>query len=488
LSADVVEIFSTDHAFAALKKDGTVVGWGDEFSGGFRGKSGVNVASDVRTIRSTSGAFAALLNDGTVQTWGYWNHGGVPEGQAASALASGQVRDVFSSEFTFTALMNDGSIVAWGGDYSGGDLGDVSDELDEIYADDSIVNVVGNRNAFAAISKGGRVVSWGISAAGFEEVSSSLMSGVVDVVASDQAFAALKDDGSVVTWGSAVFGGDSSAVASELQQNVVEVVAASSAFAARRRDGSVVVWGDQSAGGDATSVQELIQGGVSKVYANDSAFSALKRDGTVVAWGDEESGGSTRFASGGDLVDIANISDVFTNEFIGSEFSSDEGLVDRSLIQQVIISASEASVILTSESRKKDKIIGTSLQDLFLNGLGADQFTGKGGSDIFWFDRPESFGKKHAEKILDFDLSFDVIIFGSGRFSSMDDEPDFVSVVGKKEFKKALRTNIDFIYESKKGRLFFNSNGDEPGAGDGGMFARLIGKPALTSDSLGFTI
>ena len=63
-----------------------------------------------------------------MQTWGYWNHGGVPEGQAASALASGQVRDVFSSEFTFTALMNDGSIVAWGGDYSGGDLGDVSDE------------------------------------------------------------------------------------------------------------------------------------------------------------------------------------------------------------------------------------------------------------------------------------------------------------------------------------------------------------------------
>ena len=80
LSADVVEIFSTDHAFAALKKDGTVVGWGDEFSGGFRGKSGVNIASDVCTIRSTSGAFAALLNDGTVQTWGYWNHGGVPEG------------------------------------------------------------------------------------------------------------------------------------------------------------------------------------------------------------------------------------------------------------------------------------------------------------------------------------------------------------------------------------------------------------------------
>ena len=314
------------------------------------------------------------------------------------------------------------------------------------------------------------------------------MSGVVDVVASDQAFAAVKKDGSVITWGSDFFGGDSSAVASELQQDVVELVATSSAFAARRNDGSVVVWGDQSAGGDATSVQELIQGGVSRLYSNDSAFSALKTDGTVVAWGDQESGGSTRYASGGYLVDIANISDVFTDEFIGGEFRSDAGLFASSLIRQVTISLPDASEVLTSESRSKDKIIGTSLQDLFLNGLGADRFKGKGGSDIFWFERPEPFGKKHSEKILDFDLSLDVIILGSGRFSGMNEEPDFISVVGKKEFKKALLTDIDFIYKSNKGHLFFNANGDDPGAGDGGMFARLIGKPALTSDSFGFTI
>ena len=53
---------------------------------------------------------------GVVERWdcvGVLEHGGVPEGQAASALASGQVRDIFSSEFTFTALLNDGSIVSW---------------------------------------------------------------------------------------------------------------------------------------------------------------------------------------------------------------------------------------------------------------------------------------------------------------------------------------------------------------------------------------
>ena len=75
------------------------------------------------------------------------------------------------------------------------------------------------------------------------------------------------------------------------------------------------------------------------------------------------------------------------------------------------------------------------MQDLFLNGRGADQFKGQGGSDIFWFQRPEPFGKKHAEKILDFDLSLDVIILGSGRFGGMNENPGFVSVAGKKDFK-----------------------------------------------------
>ena len=39
--------------------------------------------------------FAALREDDTVVTWGYWNYGGKPDGQAAMALASGQVQDVF---------------------------------------------------------------------------------------------------------------------------------------------------------------------------------------------------------------------------------------------------------------------------------------------------------------------------------------------------------------------------------------------------------
>ena len=85
-----------------------------------------------------------------------------------------------------------------------------------------------------------------------------------------------------------------------------------------------------------------------------------------------------------------------------------------------------------------------------MNGLGADQFRGQGGSDIFWFDRPESFGKKHAEKILDFDLSLDVIILGSGRFSGKNEAPDFVSVVGKKDFKRLFSRMLTSFMSLRK--------------------------------------
>ena len=62
-------IYSTDLAFAAVLKDGTVVTWGDKDYGG--NSAAVQAAlTGVETIYSTWFAFAALLNDGTVVTWG----------------------------------------------------------------------------------------------------------------------------------------------------------------------------------------------------------------------------------------------------------------------------------------------------------------------------------------------------------------------------------------------------------------------------------
>ena len=64
-----------DWAFAALKKDGSVVPWGFKRYGG-DAKSKQSSLVDVVSIASTDGAFAALKKDGSVVPWGREDAGG----------------------------------------------------------------------------------------------------------------------------------------------------------------------------------------------------------------------------------------------------------------------------------------------------------------------------------------------------------------------------------------------------------------------------
>ncbi|CAE7208500.1 unnamed protein product, partial [Symbiodinium sp. CCMP2456] len=64
-----MQIRSTMHAFAAIRKDGTVVTWGRVDAGG--DSSAVQTQlTGVREIASTGYAFAAIRDDGSVVTWG----------------------------------------------------------------------------------------------------------------------------------------------------------------------------------------------------------------------------------------------------------------------------------------------------------------------------------------------------------------------------------------------------------------------------------
>ena len=75
--------FGNGYAFAALKNDGTVVSWGDSYSGGIApaGLSGVT------QIFSAGAAFAALKIDGTVVSWGNPSYGGTtPAGMGGEHL------------------------------------------------------------------------------------------------------------------------------------------------------------------------------------------------------------------------------------------------------------------------------------------------------------------------------------------------------------------------------------------------------------------
>ena len=70
IDSGVIEISSTDDAFAALKSDGSVVTWGSSAYGGDSSSVSTALGSGVIEIFSTQRAFAALKSESVV-TWGH---------------------------------------------------------------------------------------------------------------------------------------------------------------------------------------------------------------------------------------------------------------------------------------------------------------------------------------------------------------------------------------------------------------------------------
>ena len=61
----------------------------------------------------------------------------------------------------------------------------------------------------------------------------------------------------------------------------------------------------------------------------------------------------------------------------------------------------------------------------------------------------------------------------------------FAIASNKKELKQLMKSDVDVVYDEKKGKLFFNDNGTKKGWGKkkvGGLVAKLKGKPELSAD------
>ena len=142
---------------------------------------------------------------------------------------------------------------------------------------------------------------------------------------------------------------------------------------------------------------------------------------------------------------------------------------------------------IKASGKKGDKLIGTDSSDTIVSGKGVDTMVGKDGADYFVYKQKKNFGKKKADKVIDFDSNDgDTIIIKGKSFSSeVKKEATFAQASNKKQAKKLAKQDVDFIYEKKKGRLYFNSNGESKGFGDqGGFFGILKGSPDLTIDDI----
>ncbi|WP_404821407.1 RCC1 domain-containing protein, partial [Pseudomonas huaxiensis] len=286
---DIVEVSCTSNAYAARRRNGSVVCWGTAGGGGTMppGESG-----DYVQVRSNSGAFVGQKRDGRLITWGTAGSG-VPVPPEVE-LHKDYV-ELYGAGMAFAARRATGHVVAWGNAAHGGVLlpgqGDMSD----------IVQVIGSYGAFAALRDGGgsqSVIAWGSPTYGGAAPPEIAQLTNVKALgaATAQAFSILLATNAVRGWGAASHGGT---VPETIQSmtNVVEVSSTWHAFCARLSNGSVVAWGNPTNGG---AVPEPIArlSNIVQVVGSSWSFAALCRDGKVVAWGVPATGGDISAVAG----------------------------------------------------------------------------------------------------------------------------------------------------------------------------------------------
>ncbi|MDC2993857.1 hypothetical protein OAZ88_01035, partial [bacterium] len=137
-------------------------------------------------------------------------------------------------------------------------------------------------------------------------------------------------------------------------------------------------------------------------------------------------------------------------------------------------------------TKKKDNIIGSSEGEILAGLEAKDVLKGGDGSDAFLFGAYAQYGTTRADIINDFNPSegdsilLDKDVFGLGNKIKLKIVND------NKGVDRGKRSKNHFIYDDRKGFLYFNDNGKKLGWGDGGLFAKLQGAPELGAED--FTI
>lgn len=168
----------------------------------------------------------ALRRDGHVVGWGdnYYRQAMPPEGLD-------QVVAIAAGEFHSLALRANGTVVAWGNNFQG--QVNIPQDLNDVMA------ISAGQSHSLALRTNGTVVAWGHDFYGQISVPEDLNE-VTAIAAGNYHSLALKRDGSVVGWGSNLFGQTSVPV---WLSDAVAVAASSSHSAAIRKNREVALWG-----------------------------------------------------------------------------------------------------------------------------------------------------------------------------------------------------------------------------------------------------
>jgi alpha-tubulin suppressor-like RCC1 family protein len=220
--SEIKAIVAGDRHCLALKGDGTVWAWGNNWHGqlgnGTKNHSSsagpVSRLSDVTAVAAGLGHSLALKTDGTVWAWGYNDDGELGDGKRKDRLTPFQilglsgVRAIAVGSHHSIALKNDGTVWVWGGDKKAGR----STTPRRLPGLSQVVAISAGGWYSLALKGDGTVWAWGVIANGEEgdrtmnEVikKPAQLRGLTDVIGIAAGIwhsLALKRDGTVWAWG-----------------------------------------------------------------------------------------------------------------------------------------------------------------------------------------------------------------------------------------------------------------------------------------------
>jgi len=323
----------------AVRPDGTVLSWGQNFAGqlgdgGFvfyaeRAQSVPNLTGVASVVAGTSHSLA-VKTTGSVWSWGENSSGQLGDGTTTARKRPNKIPNLTGvvaadASLHSLALKGDGTVWAWGANGQG-QLGDGTTAARPTPAQvanlSGVKAVAAGSNFSVALKTDGTVWAWGANNLGqlgdgtdaqrTAPVRVTGLSDVTAVAAGSGHAVALKSDGTVWAWGANNFGqlGDgtttlrTSPVQVQGLSGVASVACGDYSALARKADGTVWSWGSNFGGalGDGTNTQRnspvkaVNMKNALAIAAGGQHSFALTAGGTVWTWGDNTYG---QLGSGG---------------------------------------------------------------------------------------------------------------------------------------------------------------------------------------------
>ncbi len=318
----------------ALKTDRTILSWGSDTNGqlGDGGSStdqflpvSVANATNIVAIAAGDSHSLALKFDGTILSWGndfkgQLGDGGSNTNQSAPVPVTGakNIVAIAASESNSLALKEDGTILAWGSDafnqLGNGAVNETKSVPVPVLNAINIVAIAAGRRHALALQADGRLLSWGSDEDGQlgdggtnsdKDAPTFIpnVNNIIAIAAGEDFSLALKADGTMLSWGSDEFGqlGDSAELSDKVAPvvvagvtNIIGIAAGLNYALALKADGTLISWGSDEGGklgnpnssdNQPTFVPALIATNIVAISAGAFHSLALKSDGTMLSWG-----------------------------------------------------------------------------------------------------------------------------------------------------------------------------------------------------------